>query len=271
MRPLKIVAIVIGALLILVGLGLLVPGAFLLWAHETQRDETGFYETSPRAVVTDTYALVSPDFTVSMGDVTDWVPKDWAGTVRLRAISSEKEIFVGVGPSDQVRAYLAGVAYDEVQSFSAWDARLEFRPVPGSASPAPPGEQGFWQIALSGSAPPPVDWEVRSGDWTVVIMNADASPGIRADLSLGAKFDFLFPIAVGLAVAGVVFLLVGIVLVILGARPSRPEPGAPGPAGPAPYGTHPPDGYGDTAYPQDRYGAHYPPVDRGREQPPPAR
>jgi hypothetical protein len=77
----QIVAIVIGALLILVGLGLLVPGAFLLWAHETQRDETGFMRPHPSRGHRHVCAR-DPDFTVSMGDVTDWVPKDWAGTVR---------------------------------------------------------------------------------------------------------------------------------------------------------------------------------------------
>jgi len=265
MRPLRIAAIVVGALLILVGLGLLVPGAFLLWAHETQRDETGFYETSPRTLGTDTYALTSPDFTVSLSDLADWIPEGWVGTVRLQAASSEKEIFIGVGPSDQVGAYLAGVAHDEVESFSAWGARLELRPVPGNASPSPPDEQGFWQIAVSGSSPPPVDWDITSGDWTVVIMNADASPGIRADVSLGARLDLLFPIAVGLSVAGVVLLLIGIVLVILGARPARPWPAAPGP-----YGPHPADSSEGVAYPRDQYEVRYPPAERGDgRQPPP--
>ncbi len=53
MRPAKIVAIVVGALLVLIGLGLLAPGGFLLGIYGTQRDDSGFFETSGRVVSTE--------------------------------------------------------------------------------------------------------------------------------------------------------------------------------------------------------------------------
>ncbi len=46
MRPRKIVAIVVGAFLVLIGLALLVPRAVLLGAHSTLRDESGFFQTA---------------------------------------------------------------------------------------------------------------------------------------------------------------------------------------------------------------------------------
>ena len=251
MRPLKIVSIVIGALLIIVGLGLLVPGAFLLWLHESQRDEAGFYETSSRAVVTETYALTSPEVDVHLGDVRDWIPEGWTGTARLRVESSSKELFIGIGPTDRVAAYLSGVAHDEMQNFAARGTRIEYRRIEGGPPPTRPGDQDFWVASTSGSGP--LEWDVLDGDWTAVLMNADASAGVQADLRLGARLDFLFPIAVGLLVAGVVLLLIGVVLVILGARPSRQEP--------LPSGTYagvPPEGYGGAPYPPQQYQQQHP-------------
>jgi len=34
-------------------------------------------------------------------------------------------------------------------------------------------------------------WKVRAGDWSVVLMNADGSRGVTADIDLGAKLSFL--------------------------------------------------------------------------------
>ncbi len=54
---------------------------------------------------------------------------------------------------------------------------------------------------------PPVD--VAKGDWSIVVMNADASPGVDARLSLGAKVGFLFWLGIGLAIGGGILLAVG--------------------------------------------------------------
>src|SRR5918999_1824982 len=49
-------------------------------------------------------------------------------------------------------------------------------------------------------------------------MNADASPGIAADVSVGAEVNFLTWLAIGLLVAGAILLLGGAGLIYLGAR-----------------------------------------------------
>ena len=75
MRPAKIVAIVLGALLVLIGLALLVSGVFLLAIYGTQRDSSGFFETSDRVVSTTGHALVTPDVDLNLGPgLADWTP-----------------------------------------------------------------------------------------------------------------------------------------------------------------------------------------------------
>ena len=87
---------------------------------------------------------------------------------------------------------------------------------------------------VTAEGPDELTWEVESGDWTVVVMNADASRGVDVDVRLGIKVDWLLPALIGLLVAGLVVLAGGAALVIVGGRglgrPAEPVPG-PAPAG----------------------------------------
>ena len=255
MRPAKIVAIVFGALAVLVGLVLIAPGAFLLWAYGTQRDPSGFFETSARAVSTSTYALTTPDVNVNLGSrLGNWVPTGSDAAVRIRATSSgTTALFIGVGPTARVSQYLANVAHDEMTNFSRWSGGIDYQRVEGGAPGSPPGQQNFWVVKQEGTGTQTLEWPVQSGNWTAVIMNADATAQVTASVSLGARFGILLPIGVGLTAAGVVLLAIGIVLIILGARPSRrvlmPQP---------PYPPYPPQGP-SAPYPPSGPQAYYPP------------
>ena len=241
MRPLKIVGIVVGALLVIIGLALLAPGGFLLWAYGTQRDSSGFFETSNRVISSNGYALVTPDVDVNAGsELGDWIPTGATAVVRIRAASTgSAPLFLGIGPTDQVSRYLGDVDHDEVTNFGWLSAAVEYAHVGGGAPSSPPGEQAFWVARQEGPRIQTLEWEVQDGNWTAVIMNGDASAPVIANVSLGARFGALLPIGIGLSVAGVVLLIAGIVLIILGAKPSRREPQAQPPyaaVGPPPEG-----------------------------------
>ncbi len=235
MRPAKIVAIVIGVLLILVGIGVLIPGIIVLSINGSYKDSNGFFSTSDRTLTSSGYALVTPDVSLNVGS-GDWLPG--GGLVRISATSSgPAPVFIGIGPTDAVAAYLEGVAYDEVTNLeilSSWfSSAAEYWHYDGGAPSAPPGQQTFWVAKQEGTGTQTVEWDVQGGNWTAVVMNADASAPVEASVSVGVRLGFLLPLGIGLTVFGVVLLAVGIVLVILGARRPRPplQPGYPGGAG----------------------------------------
>jgi hypothetical protein len=249
MRAGKIIALVVGILMVLIAIGLLVPGSVLLGLYGTQRDDAGFFETSSRTLSSNGYALVTPDVEVNMGPLAwDWLPTGDRTAVRIKVTSSgDAPAFVGIGPSNEVARYLAGVEYDEVTNFGwAWMS-VEYRHLDGGAPSSPPEQESFWVAQEEGSGTLTLEWDVEDGNWTAVVMNGDASASVYASVSLGALFDILLPIGIGMTVAGIVLLVVGIVLIVVGAR-RTPTPavvqaqvppqsaGSPPPAGPPAQG-----------------------------------
>ena len=236
MRAGKIVALVAGILIVIIALALLVPGGVLLGLYGTQRDSDGFFHTSSRVLSSNGSALVTPDVDLSMGPlVGDWLPTGDRAAIRIKATSSgDENLFIGIGPSGDVSGYLEDVDYDEVTDFGWGWRSVSYRHMDGTRSAAAPGEQDFWVASSEGQGTLVLDWDIANGSWTAAVMNADGSAPVRAEVSLGARFDILLPIGIGLVVGGVVLLAVGILLIVLGARrpPSVPQPQAQTPGSP---------------------------------------
>jgi hypothetical protein len=205
----------VGALLALV---LLVGAAALGIAH-TQRDANGFFTTSTERHETTSHALTHEG--VRIGDVSelpDWVD-DRFGAVRVRATSSDRTpLFVGVARTADVERYLAGVAHAEVTDFELGPRRTETRFAGGGGPRNAPTEERFWAASASGTGTQTLDWELEKGTWSLVLMNADGSRGVAADVELGARVGFLSVVALILAVLGVLIGLASTAMIVLGMR-----------------------------------------------------
>ena len=218
---LRVGAVVAGTTLALVAFVLFLAGAGLRWA-EGHKDRDGFLTTSTERFHTEAYALATDDLDIDGGD-TGWiVDTDSYGKVRLRATSNDgKPVFVGIGPTDAVHRYLSDSAYSSVTDIDASPFRASYVDHAGSARPGAPGDQGFWAASKSGAGRQTLTWDVRHGNWSVVVMNADGSRGVDAGVSAGADVPILSTI--GWSALGVGALLAATAggLLFLGIRRPR--------------------------------------------------
>ena len=100
---------------------------------------------------------------------------------------------------------------------------------PGGAPATPPAQQAFWAASTSGPGTQQVTWTAAEGRWTVVVMNADGSRPVAAELTAGVTAPVLRGLWTGLGVGAVVTLLAGALLVAL-AVPRRSAVSTPVPA-----------------------------------------
>jgi len=96
---------------------------------------------------------------------------------------------------------------------------------PGTAVPAAPPAALPWAARSEGTGNLTLTWTVRDGDWMVVVMNKDASPGITVRADAGVSSPALPWLAGELLAAGVLLGVAAAALIIvpvrLAERPGR--------------------------------------------------
>lgn len=214
----KIALLIAGVLFALVGFVSTLAGGALVWAHATQRDAGGFYNTDTETFATPTYALTSR---VDLGNAPgehEWMPAHPVGTVRVRAGGSAEPLFVGIARQRDVDQWLAGVSYERVTGANFGPFGSDTKVVAGTRAPLPPASQEFWVASSTGSGTRTLLWPSESGTWTIVVMNASAAPRVTAEVTAGAKTGVLLPIGLGVAGFGLLMLAGAGVLTFLALR-----------------------------------------------------
>ena len=222
MKGIRVGLLIIGIVAAFFAVVFLATGGALVWAQTTQRDADGYYSTSAEHLTSPSYALTSGALDLG-SQPGDWLPSDLA-TLRIQA-QPPTGLFIGIGPSADVRRYLRGVAWTQVTDVRFDPFRVSYRQVDGSGSPEPPGQQDFWAVSSTNGE---ITWDVRSGAWSIVVMNADGSKGVDADLSVGVKTGLLLPAGIVLLVLGVLFSAGAIALIIASRRRKAPDTLPPG-------------------------------------------
>lgn len=226
-------AIVTGGVIGFVSLGFLAAGGAALWG-DSQKDADGYLTTRSEHFATTTHAIVTDNLDIDLDGAGWMLDNDSYGKVRLRVdSSSEKPEFVGIAPTREVDDYLHGAAYTRLTDVDSSPFAAHYDDQPGRARPAPPADQSFWAASVDGRGPQTLTWDAEEGDWSVVVMNADATAGVDTAVSAGAKLGFLDVIGwVGLG-GGLALLMTAGGLVFLGVRMPRGARVGPSPIGPA--------------------------------------
>jgi hypothetical protein len=242
----RIFVIVVGAFIVLMGGACVGTSALTAVAVGTD----GWIESDEGRLDTTTRALVSEVADIAEGDEDAEEFFD-VFEFRLRVIveAQEQDVFLGVGRAGQVTAYLAGVQHEVIDDLEFAPLEFDGTSVPGQEEPAPPGDQDFWVQSVSGPGEQVLEWEIETGSYRFVLMNADGSPGVDTQIKFALKIPYVTGIIIGFAVAGGLGLLVGIALIIVGvvAMGSKRQPppaespplGSPAPPVPPPAGPPP--------------------------------
>ena len=228
------------ALVAVVALGFLAAAATLLYV-DAKKDDDGYYTTSSERFHTGAHAIASGTVGLDLDGAEELIDETGFGRVRLHAESNgDARVFVGIARSDDVARYLRGTAHTTVTNIDGGPFGVSFDPTyrdsDGARRPAPPAERDILAASASGRGEQSLEWKVREGDWSVVVMNADGSRGVDASVSAGAKLPFIGPIGwTSLGVGLFAALTAGALLLLgfRGPRRDRPAPAAVGPAQPA--------------------------------------
>ena len=187
----RVALVVTGALAAILAVCLLAAGAAALWG-EGQKDDDGYLSTGSHRFATATQAMATESLDIDL-DGKDWlVGVEDLGDARLTVASETGEpVFAGVARTSDVTSYLRGVDHALVTDIESSPFRASYRDQAGERAPAPPAGERFWAASTQGTGSQTLDWQATDGNWSVVVMNADGSRGVTADVSAGAKVGFL--------------------------------------------------------------------------------
>ena len=201
--PGRVAAVALTSIGLLIGLAVIAAGTTGIVVDRTQRDASGYLMTPARAYSTNTYALVSASY--RGGTSNDWfVARDLLGTVRIR-VSAIRPVFVGIAPENDVQRYLGSVSRAQGTRFDAPSADFVSRP--GGPPSSPPAGERFWSASAIAAGGTTVSWTPRAGNWRIVLMNADGTRAVNADVSIGARLPHLLTIAIAALGGGILLLL----------------------------------------------------------------
>lgn len=193
----RIVRLTVGGIVGVVAVVCLVGGGWALWKDRVDRDGSGFVTIRTSDLGTQTYAIVGD----LRGDGPAWLyGSSVIGDERVRATSSSTQpLFIGIARKTDVARYLSGVGYATIYNFEVTSHTTHA----GGPPPSAPSREAIWAATAQGAGEQTLFWTPRDGDWSVVLMNADASAGVAVHGSASAKLPILPWVAGGLLVLAI--------------------------------------------------------------------
>ncbi|HSW58538.1 MAG TPA: hypothetical protein VLH15_09060 [Dehalococcoidales bacterium] len=219
MKAVRVVFLVFGILFVIASLGFLISGGVIMTLENTFKDAQGYYSTAPFPVETRAAALVTGQGDIGTGPV--WIRPHLNATVRIKGINDnpDRPIFIGIARTTDINRYLEGIAYSQTDYYSSHQNTLTFHHFQGLTSAPAPASQNFWIASVQGTGAQTLEWEISSGRYSAVLMNADGSSPIYSEVSVGIKIPGVFhALGIGLLVTGTVLLLGGGLMIFWGAR-----------------------------------------------------
>jgi hypothetical protein len=214
----RVVTVVLGALMLLTSSALLTGGLVLLLADEAARDGDGYITSATVRVESPGSAVLTEEIVIDNESIVVDLPERIVGTVKVAASAERGDVFVGIGESEDVDAYLDGIARSIMLDPTGNDGSPTYDVIEGDAPTRPPGSEDFWLASAQGPGRQTATLTPEEGGWTVVVMNADGSNPVAADVEVGATVPILDDLAYGLLTGSGVLLIGGGVVLWAGLR-----------------------------------------------------
>jgi hypothetical protein len=198
--------IVLGVALILAGLCASIAGLAIALLVGTD----GSIGLPPTRIVGAGTAITLPQL-----DVPE-LPRRASVVLDVALAESERPMFIGVGPSPMVNAYLRNAPIDVIEQID-WPGAARTTPIEGSATPAPPDKQAFWVASTTGRTPH-LRWDATPGDWTLVIMAVEPLSPLDVTVTGSVTISALGPIGIAVLVVAIALLASGIWVTVRAAK-----------------------------------------------------
>ncbi len=162
------------------------------------RDGSGYFNWPTETFSSGGYAIAMK--TVDISKAPQWALNAGVDRVRVQA-SSDRPIFIGIARTADLDRYLRGTEHDDVSGLTYNPFQVEYDHTSGHAANRLPANEAFWVKSTSGAGNLALDWKPRPGSWRAVVMNADNSRGVTADLKFGVRTSLLWWLGAGLLAA----------------------------------------------------------------------
>jgi hypothetical protein len=207
-----------GAIMLVLAALVLAAAGAALW--QLGKADGGYISSGAHRFETGSHAIVTESVKVD-SDIPRWL----IGRARITATSSDgKPVFIGVAHKRDVDAYLADVSRSQIRNLEYGSFKVDYVSRAGTALPARPASRSIWAASTTGTGEQQLTWRVRSGEWRVVLMNADGSSGVSADVTVGGRVNHALLVSLCVLGGGLLLLLLGASLVFAGR--SGPNPPA---------------------------------------------
>jgi hypothetical protein len=140
--------------------------------------------------------------TVDISKAPQWALNAGVDRVRVQA-NSDHAIFIGIARIADLDRYLRGTEHDDISGLNYKPFQVDYDHRSGHAPNRLPAKETFWVKSTSGTGNFALDWKPRPGSWRAVVMNADDSRGVTADLKFGVRTSLLWWLGGGLLAAAV--------------------------------------------------------------------
>ncbi|MFH1013093.1 MAG: hypothetical protein V1769_01105 [Thermoplasmatota archaeon] len=215
-----------GIILIIFSTVLVISGSYFAIFMRNINGPDGYTSSKISPFHTETYALSSLDIPI---DLNNFIPgylqflaPDDGIIVRLTATTNNsKDLFIGLGDSNEVQTYLSTIEHQVATSYqwriSSRNVSLDLYEATYSMGGAPlkaPDNETFWMLKDNGEQSVSLTTPMRSGTYRLVFMNADASSSIDAHIQLAARFPYMDKTIMLLFISGIILGIIGVYLTI---------------------------------------------------------